>query len=72
MNRCAHRFAWDAMNVDCAKPAHEGDPEHEGLYLRTRIVWLDGDRRDYTGEFVPCAWLHGCILPGGHAGNHAR
>ncbi len=69
--KCVHRFAWGSMRLDCVKSEHEGDPEHEGQYLATRIMWLDDDRRDYTGEFVECPERR-CILPGGHAGNHAR
>lgn len=72
-DKCVHKFAWSTMRLECNKPAHVGDPEHSGLYLATTITWLDGDRRDYIGNYWPCDGLDGlCILPGAHPGGHAQ
>lgn len=70
MTICEHKMAWSHIRIECTKPAHPDDPEHSGVMLATQVIWLDGDRRDYTGEFVACTTL-GCILPGGHHGSHA-
>lgn len=37
----------------------------------TTISWDEGDRRTFRGEWTPCTWPTGCILPGTHTGNHA-
>lgn len=37
----------------------------------TRMTWLDSDRRTFRGNWVPCPWDEGCILPLLHKGDHA-
>jgi len=41
-----------------------------GLQEYQRIEWFDGDRRQFTGEWMPCADLLSCTLPTGHPGDH--
>jgi hypothetical protein len=67
---CEHKLAWGPLRVNCEAEGDHG-PEHEGRYPGTPTVlrWIEGDRRDYTGEYVPCGNPN-CILPK-HEGNHA-
>lgn len=56
------------------KYGHEStDKKHvaTGLYEYQTIEWTDGDRRQFTGEWVPCQ-DPGCILPAEHQGEHPR
>ena len=67
---CEHKLAWGDLRMDCElDQGHDG--EHIGQLHQTKVTWLPGDRRDYTGEFVECPEQH-CILPGGHGGHHAH
>jgi len=67
---CKHKMAWGQIQLVCVKDAHPDDPEHAGILEQTLVTWFDGDRRDYTGQLVECPW-RGCLLPGGHHGDHA-
>jgi hypothetical protein len=50
----------------------DGHQEHiaPGLFATQTIHWLEGDRRQFTGDFHPCDQST-CLLPAGHHGNHA-
>lgn len=59
----------------CEKPAgHDGDGHTAVLAdyaypgSRTRIEWMEGDRRTFRGEWEPCPEV--CSLPAGHRGLH--
>lgn len=76
MSTCQMKLrAWakDDGIFQCRRPyGHEKtDPQHEatGLYEYQTIAWLDGDRRQFVGEWVPCEAI--CTLPVNHSGNHA-
>lgn len=78
---CTARLGWglpgSAIIVDCDQPAghraeHSGDWHHHLHPTNTtRITWQDEDRRTFHGGFQPCP-ITGCVLPGGHRGDHAR
>ena len=36
----------------------------------TTIYWMEEDRRNFRGEWKNCDEFVGCVLPGGHRGNH--
>jgi hypothetical protein len=36
----------------------------------TVVVWMDDDRRNFTGGWVECP-VRACVLPAGHHGGHA-
>ena len=67
------------IHIDCAKEEHlskvaqsaavaDANRQHEGRWLNTLVSWLEGDRREYTGEFPGwCAHTEGCVLPRGHS-----
>lgn len=74
MTVCAARLkAWSKPDGEfsCRLPAG-GHEEHvaTGLFEHQTIHWLEGDRRQFTGDFHPCDQST-CILPAGHHGNHA-
>lgn len=67
-----HTGAPSLGDLSCRLDAgHEGD-EHEarGLFEHQTVTWLDGDRRQFTGDFFPCS-EGTCTLPADHKGNHA-
>lgn len=67
---CDHRLGWGHLNIECDQPfGHDGD--HIGSLHATRVHWLEGDRRDYTGKRLACLDDQ-CVLPGGHRGDHAH
>jgi hypothetical protein len=65
---CDHKLAWGHIRIECDNKNEHGS-EHSGMLLQTRVSWLEGDRRDYVGEFIPCLDPK-CILPQ-HTGSHA-
>jgi hypothetical protein len=71
---CPWSIRWTfGTDTRCDKPEHvDGDPEHSGPAGNgvTRISWLAGDRREFTGDWPgPCTKLPGCVL---HTGHHGR
>jgi hypothetical protein len=68
------------MTIECdAEDGHltRGiDIKHQGQAPEsvTRVIWLEGDRRSYTGEYVPCGLPvrrgQVCTLPLRHHGSH--
>lgn len=38
----------------------------------TVVTWLEDDRRNFQGDWIPCTRIDGCILPSGHRGDHAQ
>lgn len=70
---CPHRCAIIGPGIkhliDCTVEGEHAS-EHNGRLYATQVTWLDGDRRDFTGEFIECPVPH-CILPAGHRGNDA-
>lgn len=62
--------------IACLEPDGHG-PQHQGVIAdfaypgsRTRLTWLDSDRRNFTGDWIKCP--HGsCLLPANHRGDHA-
>lgn len=62
----------------CGRPNPPHD-RHEAVLAdyawpgsRTVIVWAESDRRNFHGEWSPCPWPYGCVLPATHGGSHAR
>ncbi len=43
-----------------------------GLYEYQVIEWLEGDRRQFIGDWAPCQDSLGCALPADHEGDHVR
>lgn len=67
---CDHGLRWGDITVSCAREMGHDD-DHQGSLHATKIGWLDGDRRDFTGDDPgPCPSTS-CILPNGHPGGHA-
>jgi hypothetical protein len=74
---CDHGLRWGAILVECdgIDDADGGDGQHGGVYMATRLVWHEGDRRDFVGDDPgPCPVIEGvarCVLPAQHRGDHA-
>ncbi len=61
----------------------EGEASHDGnhsgvlrdyaghILSATTLVWQEGDRRTFRGEWRPCD-SPGCVLPADHWGRHAQ
>ncbi len=63
--------------IDCEKEVGHADT-HAGTLRdyaypgsRTTVVWMDEDRRTFTGEWIECPALEGCVLPANHRGGCA-
>ena len=55
---------------DCRLEGEHVEHEATGLFEYQVISWMDGDRRQFVGEFVECTYPS-CLLPMNHHGNHA-
>jgi hypothetical protein len=93
MDRCPWKIRYgttEETSTQCDRPPHDGyrpepDPQHEGPGLPQfpgqRVLWLAGDRREYTGDWPGyCPKVRGittgplgggCTLPAGHHGRCA-
>lgn len=57
--------------ADCERAKdHGGDHMGKVAGFETVVVWLNGDRRMFTGELVMCENA-GCHAPAGHERGHA-
>lgn len=70
--QCRKPYGHTAKRV-VARQVHAGDLTHvaTGLYGYQTIEWTDGNRRQFTGEWVPCLVTGSCPLPMGHHGQCA-
>lgn len=78
MSNCQTKIrAWDKDDgvFQCRKKYGHApaDPNHvaTGLYEYQVIEWMDGDRRQFTGDWVHC-YHPGCVLPAEHKAGHAQ
>lgn len=73
--QCPWLIRWTfGQDLRCALRASHlpADPEHSAMLPNgiTRLSWLAGDRREFTGEWPgPCTITEGCVL---HTGHHGR
>jgi hypothetical protein len=66
------------VELQCEQESGHPEDNYHGAFLlnyayegsSTYITWDHADRRNFTGDWVPCP-NKGCVLPADHIGNHA-